>query len=177
MFEAVREQLLDLVQALRDGSDAEKPASSAQRKLSIELVDTRRGGLASQTPGGSDGDLTQGDGASEDEKSTGEGEDGGIATVTATRSPATGSNGFDWNTFAASLEPYVTLTYKPIGQRPSLAPNDHVEVAADQKKSQRLTVVACGPGQMCDRARVEALDALKKREWANVVYAEECFDW
>lgn len=63
--------------------------------------------------------------------------------------------------------------------RPSTEPTHHfAPVEATSKGAHRtLAVLACGPGSLCDDTRVGALAALTGKEWRDVEYVEECFDW
>lgn len=57
--------------------------------------------------------------------------------------------------------------------RPSKRVADHFEPHSDRTAA----VIACGPASLCDDTREGAIFALRKGEWRDVEYVEECFDW
>ncbi|CAO1615514.1 unnamed protein product [Parajaminaea phylloscopi] len=77
------------------------------------------------------------------------------------------------NTLRQRLSPAIELVVKK--GRPSTLPRDHFDPVDSQHKS--LAVMACGPHALCDDTRFGALDALSGRQWRDVEYVEECFDW
>lgn len=79
---------------------------------------------------------------------------------------------------AASIQDVIDFAVESKG-RPVIDLDHHVGRRADVtfKRSMKFTIVSCGPASLCDDVRLVAVSALRRPDWSDVQYIEECFDW